>query len=324
MPHQLRVRLEALGFEITGPFGNFSDELDRNPSIASKVEVYLTVGTLPLPSEAELDRLTSLRLMACLGSGYECFVPILPYLRRRGISATHSPDANTSCVADLCMALVLSCTRRLISSDRFIREGRWTGIPVQTEIPIGLAETRIGILGLGTIGLKVAKRAAAFEMQVGYCNRPGSLPRVEGPAAEYKHFRTPLDLASWCDVLAVCLRADSSTVHIVDRAILEALGPKGFIVNISRGSSIDETALVELLLEGKLAGCGLDVFENEPIVPQALIEMEASDNGPFVVLSPHRAAWTSTSRNKMCDAVISNIESLYARNAVVSMIPELK
>ncbi|KAJ3128192.1 hypothetical protein HK100_009318 [Physocladia obscura] len=331
LPDQLRQQLGQLGHHIIGPFEQgLAVGLATASENVESIEYIITVGTAP-PSEVSptvLKRLPNLKLVACLGSGYECLVPAIDFFRNSGIYATHSTDANSSCVADQCLALVLACTRRILQGDMFVRAHLWDNptkafVAPTLQIPRGLGELKIGILGLGTIGLKVAKRAAAFEMQVGYCNRR---KRVD-VNPEYEFFDSPLALAEWCDVFAVCLRADSSTFHIVDRAVLEAIGAAGFLVNISRGVAVDERALVQLLKERKLAGCGLDVFENEPVVDEELLGLgleTTGDLGPSVILAPHRGGWTSIARRNMCQAVVDNVQSVFLGQGPVSPIPELR
>ncbi|KAJ1565527.1 hypothetical protein HK096_002279 [Nowakowskiella sp. JEL0078] len=329
LPSQLRQQLEQLGHRIIGPYeGGLEAGLDAGQS--DNIEYIVTVGRAP-PSEVSqtvLSRLPHLKLVSCLGSGYECFLPSIDYFKLKGIYATHSPNANSSCVADQCLALLLACTRHIVQGDLFVRAQLW-GNPHSiaatptTKPPRGLGELKIGILGLGAIGLKVAKRAAAFEMQIGYCNRR----KRNDVDPEYEYFSTPLALAEWCDVFAVCLRADSSTYHIVDRSVLEAIGPAGFLVNISRGVAVDERALVEVLKEKKLAGCGLDVFENEPKVDEELLNLgleKTGDLSPSVVLAPHRGGFSTIARRNMCQAVVDNIQSVYSGNGPLTLIPELK
>jgi len=165
---------------------------------------------------------------------------------------------------------------------------------------------RMGILGMGRIGQAVAKRAAGFDMTVGYHNRR------EVPGSGFEYLPSPTALAAWADFLVVVVAGGASTRHLVSREVLDALGPKGFLINVARGSVIDEAALVQALIDQRIAGAGLDVFEDEPRVPPALFEL---DN---VVLLPHIASGTFETRQAMADRVFDNLDGFFETGQVRS------
>ena len=168
---------------------------------------------------------------------------------------------------------------------------------------------RLGIVGMGRIGQAVADRASGFRMEVGYHNRR----QAEGCALPY--FASLTALAQWADYLVLTVAGGAGTRHLVNRDVLDALGPNGYLVNVARGSVVDEAALIEALTERRIAGAGLDVFENEPTVPAALM---ALDN---VVLTPHTASATHETRRAMADLVLENLESFYTTGAVLAPVP---
>ncbi len=273
-----------------------------------RVQVLITMGTVATTREA-LAHLPALRLVCCVGSGYEGVD--VAAANERGIAVTHSPGANASAVADLAMGLVIASVRQMFDASAFLRRGDWTG-NFARRVPIvrGLTGRKVGIYGLGAIGRKVASRAAACEMEVGYHNRR---PRADVP---YRHFATLHALAEWADVLVVAVRADASNRHTVDAGVLAALGRDGHVVNIARGSVIDEAALIRALRDGVIAGAGLDVYEREPDVPAELLAL------PNVALTPHIAGGTKEAQAAMQDMVYANIDALLAGCPVLTPVPE--
>ena len=258
-----------------------------------------------------MDRLPNLGLICCYGTGYEGVD--LDAARKRGIMVTHSPSANASSVADLAMALLLAVSRRVVIADKFVREGAWKGGSA-ARMPLirGLTGRKIGVFGLGAIGRKIANRAAAFEMEVAYYNRSRKL---EVP---YPFHDSLQSLADWADVLMIAVRADGSNQHVVDKGILKALGQEGIVINISRGSVIDEPVLIELLESGQLGGAGLDVYEREPAVPDSL---KALTN---VVLTPHIAGGTIDAHEAMQELIVMNIRAYLADQPLKTPVPELR
>ena len=213
----------------------------------------------------------------------------------RDIAMSNTPDVLNDCVADIAFGLMIDVARGLSASDRFVRRGEWVrdAFPLQTRV----SGKRLGILGLGRIGTAIARRAAGFDMDVRYHNRHAV------PGVPYQYESTLAGLAQWADFVMVASAGGPDTRHLVSAEILVALGPAGFVINISRGSVVDEAALVDALVNKKIAGAALDVFEREPHVPEALF---ALDN---VVILPHVASATHDTRQAMADLTLANLRS---------------
>ena len=269
-----------------------ADPAALDPAIANRIQALIAAAPV---SATLMDRLPSLRLIANGGAGYEKID--VDAACSRGIAVTNTPNVTDGCVADMVFALLLAVTRNIVAGDRFIRDGRWPNgsFPLVPRVN----GKRMGILGLGRIGLAIAKRAQAFDMEVSYCNRRSN---KDLPFA----FRSsPEALARDCDFLVVACPGGVATHHLVDSNVLAALGPRGVVVNISRGSVIDEQALIEALAQGRIAGAGLDVFEEEPNVP---VQLRALDN---VVLMPHRGGGTYETWEDACDLVKANLSAFF-------------
>lgn len=224
----------------------------------------------------------------------------------RGIAVGTTPDVLNDCVADLAMALMLDVARRVAEADRWLRTGAWVQPGVAFPLARKVSGAKLGIVGLGRIGQTIARRAGGFDMAIRYHSRR---PVAGVPWA---HEPSLLDLARWCDYLVVITAGGAATRHLVNAEVLDALGPEGFIVNVARGSVIDEAALLKALQDKRIAGAGLDVFEDEPRVPPAFF---ALDN---VVLLPHIASATKETRQAMADRVFDNLASFYASGRLVS------
>lgn len=306
VPPAFRDRLSTR-FEILGPFRQHPSEA-LTPEQAARVKAVVTIGSLH--SDARLfDTLPGLKLICCWGTGFEGVN--LADTKARGITATHNPGANATAVADHAMALMLASIRTVVDADRYIRQGVWEGNTLSRRPSVrGLTGRRAGIYGLGAIGEKIATRCIAFEMEVGYCNRRR---RDDLPHA---YFPTLLELATWADVLVVGVRADAVTHHSVNAEVLKALGSDGHVINIARGSIIDEAALIEALQNNVIAGAGLDVFEHEPQVPEALLKLENA------TLTPHIGAGTQEARKAMMEMTIANIENFFDTGKALTPIPE--
>jgi hydroxypyruvate reductase len=244
---------------------------------------------------ALLDALPNARLVANFGVGYENVD--VGHARSRGVVVTNTPDVLTDCVADLAMTLVVDVARGVTAGDRYVRAGQWPKGPMPLATKVG--GKRLGILGLGRIGRAIAARAEGFDMEIRYHNRRQS------PDAPYPYERSLDDLARWCDFLVVATAGGEATRGLVSAAVLEALGPEGFLVNIARGSVVDESALVQALVDRRIAGAGLDVFADEPRVPPALLALDS------VVLTPHIASATTETRAAMGQLVLDNLASYF-------------
>jgi lactate dehydrogenase-like 2-hydroxyacid dehydrogenase len=264
----------------------------------SDIRAMITAGGTPLGG-ATMDKMPALRAIVCYGTGYDG-VDLAAAAQRR-IAVGHSPAANAAAVADLAVTLMLAVTRRLLPADQYVRSGNWSAAkpsPLMRPQP-GNPGRRVGVYGIGEIGRKIASRVAAFDSEVAYFSRS----RHEVP---YQYLPSLEALAEWCSVLMVAVRAGPDTHHAVDANILRKLGRDGYVVNISRGSVIDQQALVAALAEGSIAGAGLDVYATEPHAPDALTSF------PNVVLTPHVGGHTIESHLAMQDCVIANLEAFFA------------
>jgi lactate dehydrogenase-like 2-hydroxyacid dehydrogenase len=251
-----------------------------------------------------MDTMPKLGAIVCYGTGYDG-VDLAAAVQRK-ITVGHSPAANAAAVADLAVTLMLAVTRRLLPADNYVRSGNWSDAkpsPLMRPQP-GNPGRRVGIYGMGEIGRKIAARVAAFETEVGYFSRS----RHDVP---YQYLPSLEALAQWCSVLMIAVRAGRDTHHAVDANILRRLGKDGYVVNIARGSVIDERALVAALSDNTIAGAGLDVFEKEPHAPDALTAF------PNVVLTPHVGGHTIESHIAMQDCVIANLEAFFAGKPLV-------
>jgi hydroxypyruvate reductase len=281
---------------------------DAIPSEARDARAIITIGGLKSDA-ALMDALPKLGLIACYGTGYEGVDRAAA--KARGIVVTHAGEANATAVAEFAFGLVIASARGLVRGERFARAGRWRGdIIERTAITPELAGRRIGIYGLGSIGARIATRAAAFEMEVGYHNRR------RRPDVPYVYHETLLGLAEWTDVLVVAVRADDSNYHAINREVLAALGPRGHLVNISRGIAVDELALCDALEAGTIAGAALDVFETEPDIPERLRKI---DN---LVLTPHMAAISANAQRAQRDLMFANLEAFFAGRPVLTPVPD--
>jgi hydroxypyruvate reductase len=254
---------------------------------------------------ALINALPNLKVISSFGVGFETIDIALA--RERGIPVGYTPDVLNDCVADTAFGLVMDVARQFSAADRFVRRGDWlkNTYPLATKI----SGKRMGIMGLGRIGRVIAKRASGFDMEVRYHNRK--------PVADvdYGYVDSLKALAEWADFLVIASAGGPETRHLVSREILAALGPKGFLVNISRGSVVDEAALVEALENKTIAGAGLDVFEDEPNVPERLLKLDNT------VLLPHLASATHETRRAMSDAVLENLRSYFETGKVPVAVP---
>ena len=303
----LREGLEQR-FTLLGPMGKpFPDAVaSLTPAEAASVRAVVTMGTIGLTREA-MAALPSLGIVVCLGSGYEGVD--IDAARERNIVVAHSPGANASSVADFAMGLLIVSVRKMLPANAYLHNGEWEARGRRNLSARGLTGRRVGIYGLGAIGERIARRAAAFEMEIGYFNRRR---RTDVP---YTYFPTLLDLATWADVLMVSVRADATNRHAVDAEVLKGLGPDGYVVNIARGSVIDEAALITALQDGTISGAGLDVFEREPIVPEALRAL------PNATLMPHVASDTYEARVEMAKMVLANLDAFFGGRRVPTPVP---
>lgn len=246
--------------------------------------------------QAFLSALPNLEIIACEAVGTDSID--LDTCVARGIRVTNTPGVLSDAVAELAMTLILGLCRRLLPSDRHVRTGQWRtdAYPLTNEF----TGARVGILGLGRIGREIAVRCAAFKTDVSYHGRSC---QADQP---YRYYDDLVAMARDVDWLVIATPGGAATKHLVNREVLAAVGPSGSLVNVARGSVVDETALVEALRAGTLGGAALDVFADEPRVPDALLSLEN------VVLSPHAGSATHKTRQAMGDLVIANLAAHFA------------
>ncbi|MDP9900337.1 2-hydroxyacid dehydrogenase [Variovorax ginsengisoli] len=281
-------------------------EPDPNAFLAAHGPDFVGVATSARfgADAALIAALPNLKVISSFGVGLDAID--LDAARARGIAVGYTPDVLNDCVADTAFALVMDVARRFSTADRFVRRGDWLHgqFPLATKV----SGKKLGILGMGRIGRVIARRASGFDMDVRYHNRK---PLAD---ADHVYAESLKALAEWADFLVVASAGGAETRGLVSREILDALGPTGYLVNISRGTVVDEQALVDALQDGRIAGAGLDVFEDEPKVPEALF---ALDN---VVLLPHLASNTHETRAAMAQRVEDNLAAFFAGRALVSAV----
>ena len=255
-----------------------------------------------------LEQLPKLEIISVFGVGYDG-VPV-PYVKQRGIKVGHTPDVLTDDVADVALGLTLMLSRNFHLANRFVHAGEWPkrGLPLASS----MAGKRAGILGLGRIGKAIAKRLEACGMKISYHGRK---PQA---GVAYKYYPTLVELAQNSDFLIIASPGGAETKNMVDAKVFDALGPNGKVINIARGSVVDEPALVAALQSKRLGGAGLDVFVDEPNIPAELL---ALDN---VVLFPHVGSATKETRKAMGDLVLANLAAYFAGKPLVKLIPELQ
>ncbi|RVT95592.1 2-hydroxyacid dehydrogenase [Rhodovarius crocodyli] len=256
-------------------------------------------------SAAQMDQLPKLGLICCLGTGYEN-IDVKAALSR-GLTVTHGAGTNAAAVADHAMGMLLAMMRDMPRADRLARQGTWRNDLGPRPTATG---KHLGIIGLGGIGERIARRAEGFEMKISYTTRT---PRPQVP---WTHVPNVLDLARQVDALIVAAPGGASTYHMINAEVLEALGPKGVLVNIGRGSVVDTEALVAALKANTILGAALDVFEQEPHIPE---ELRALDN---VILTPHMASWAPEVRQASVELLQRNVALFLAGQPVASAIPE--
>jgi len=300
----LRERYDVIG-PIDPPFDTHATAMD--PAVATRVRALVTMGTVGA-SAAVLAHLPRLGLVSCTGSGYEKVD--LAACAARGIAVTHGRAANADSVADVALGLLIASVRRFTQGRALLAAGAWAGNTAR-NMPLvrGMSGLQVGIYGLGEIGVRIARRAEACGSVIGY---HGRAPHA---GIDYPYFATLHALAQWADALVVSVRAEAGNRHAVDAAVLRALGPDGHVVNIARGSVVDEVALVEALRSGTLGGAGLDVFEHEPDVPADLL------SNANAVLTPHLGGGTLEAQGAMQALVLRNLEAFFAGQPLITPVP---
>ena len=273
-----------------------ADPLAALRDVGSRIRGVASHGMAGLP-RAQIDLMPNLEICAINGVGLE--TTDLATCRQRGIVVTIAPVLYDD-VADLAVALALAACRKIPAGDRFVRDGSWKG-GARMELGRKLTGMRVGILGLGRIGREVAHRLSAFKTTIGYYD-----PMAQD--SPYRSFASAVELAQDSDLLVLCAAGGpkGSGAPLVPKEVIEALGPRGIFVNIARGWLVDEPALVDALVHGRLGAAGLDVFYDEPVVPEALLGL------PNVVLTPHIASSTEETMGAMGDCVVGNLVDWFA------------
>lgn len=266
------------------------------------VAVIVTNGSTGASAQT-MSMLPELGLICVYGAGYEAVD--IEAAQHRGVRVAHAPGLNDATVADHAMALMLALARGICPSSAALRLGGWEGLRGARPT---LTNARLGILGFGNIGQAIARRAAGFDMQISYCTRN------ERPGLGFRHFSSAQDLATQCDFLVAACPGGAATRHLVNAAVLEALGPDGFLVNIARGSVVDTKALIAALNCGGIAGAGLDVWEGEPDLPADL------RHHPAVLLTPHMAGRSPLSQEAQIVHLLDNLRRFETGMPIVAQL----
>ncbi len=273
--------------------------------IAPSIRAIAASGESKVPASL-IEQLPKLEIISVFGVGYDGVD--VAAAKARGVMVTHTPNVLNDDVADLAMGLMLAAARQLPAADRYVKDGKWPTGPMPLARKVSGA--RMGIVGIGRIGQAIAQRALAFNMSVAYTARSA---KADLP---FKYVATPEALAAESDYLVVITPGGAGTRKLINADVLKALGTKGILVNVARGSVVDEAALIEALQNGVIGGAGLDVFENEPNVPEALRAF------PHVVLAPHIGSATTQTRQAMADLAFNNMKSHFDGHAVHTPVPE--
>ena len=256
-------------------------------------------------TRALMSQLPALEMISVFGVGYDRYD--VAAARERGIPITNTPDVLTDDVADMGISLMLAIARTIPQADKYVREGKWPTGPMPLARKVTGA--RLGIVGLGRIGSAIARRAASFDMSISYTSRNKV---ADSP---YAYYPTPAALAAEVDFLMVITPGGAGTKGLINAEVLSALGSKGYLINVARGSVVDESALITALQNNVIAGAALDVFENEPHVPAALCAMTN------VVLAPHVASATWQTRRAMADLAFGNLQAHFAGKPLLTPVP---
>jgi len=276
-------------------------------AVAPQVRAIAASGESKVSAEL-IAKLPALELISVMGVGYDGID--VAAAKARGITVTHTPNVLNDDVADLAIGLMLSAARQLPAADRYVREGKWPGGPM--PLARKMSGAALGIVGMGRIGQAIAHRATAFGMQIAYTARSAKAD------IGYRYLPSAIALAAVSDFLVVITPGGAGTRKLIGAEVLAALGPNGILVNVARGSVVDETALIDALEKGLIAGAALDVFENEPNVPERLRKL------PHVVLAPHIGSATTGTRQAMADLAFANLREHFAGRPLPSPVPECR
>ena len=300
---EMRARLERR-FRIHAL--NMLDD-DALFALGGQITHVATNGHDGVPARV-MAALPNLQMVACYGVGYDAIDT--DSCVARGIPVSHTPDVLNAEVATTAVMLMLACYRNLVSDDAYVREGRWAQ---EGSAPLSRSADRrkVGLVGMGRIGQEIARKLSVFDAEISYHSRtPKDVP--------YQYCPNLVDMAQEADVLIVITPGGAATRHLVNGRVLDALGPEGTLINVARGSVVDEEALVAALQEGRLGWAGLDVFEAEPQVPEALLGM------PNVVLLPHAGSATVETRRAMGALVVDNLLAHLDEGTLLTPVPECR
>jgi lactate dehydrogenase-like 2-hydroxyacid dehydrogenase len=296
--------LEALRSLYNVHISSHTGDAEIFAQLAPSIVGIAASGESRVPGEL-ISQLPQLKVISVFGVGYDGVDTHAA--SALGVGVSHTPDVLTDDVADLAMGLVLSVGRRIPLADQYVKSGNWLQGPIPLATKVSGA--RLGIVGMGRIGKAIARRASGFDMRISYT------ARTEKPESVFAFYPDAASLAKQVDFLVVITPGGEKTKHLINAEVLQALGTKGYLINVARGSVVDQDALVEALQNGTIAGAGLDVFANEPNVPQALLSMRN------VVLTPHMASATVQTRQAMADLAFANMQAGIAGKALLTPVP---
>ena len=279
----------------------------RDPQVLGRVKALVGGGESKIDA-GYMALFPALQMISVCGVGYDGID--VAAAKKRGIMVTHTPDVLNDDVADLALGLLLAVARKIPAADKFTRNADWLDGPFQ--LTRKLTGAKLGMVGMGRIGQAIAKRAAAFDMDIAYTSRT---PRTD---VSYRYVATPTALAAEVDFLVIITPGGAGTKNLINADVLKALGPQGFLVNVARGSVVDQAALIEALQKKMIAGAGLDVFVDEPNVPA---ELRKLDN---VVLTPHIASGTVETRKAMSALALANLDAFTEGQPVLTPVPECR
>ena len=287
------------------------DQINQSDAAAfsaasGKIRAIVGGGESKVPRSL-MEQLPALEMISIMGVGYDG-VDVAAALERK-VPVTHTPGVLNDDVADLAIGLMLCVARRLPQADHYVRAGRWArdgAMPLARK----MSGARLGIVGLGRIGQAIADRATAFGMSVAYTTRNAKA------GVAYPFYPSAEALAAQVDFLVVITPGGAGTRHLINAEVLKALGPKGYLINVARGTVVDEAALIDALQKGVIAGAALDVFEKEPQVPEALWALEN------VVLVPHIGSSTHETRQAMAELAAANLQAHFGGKPLISPVPE--
>ena len=277
---------------------------DVDDSALANIEGMATFGWAP---SDVIDRMPKLQLISSFGVGYDGVAA--DHAASKGVIVTHTPNVLNDDVANTTIMLILATMRRIVEQDKYLRAGRWVK-DGNAPLTRSIAGKTVGIVGLGRIGEAIAHKLSVFNCETVYHSRN------KKPDVNYKYYGNLIEMAQDCDVLIAITPGGPATNKLINKDVMEALGPEGTLINVARGSVVDETEMVKALQDGRLGAAGLDVFEDEPNVPAELMAM---DN---VVLTPHVASATWETRQAMSDLVVENLITYFEDGRAVTPVPE--